>query len=111
MDVVKTAQRFDIFWVALDPTIGSEIKKTRPCLIVSPDEMNNNLRTVIIAPLTTRSRDYPSRIMTNVDGKPGDIALDQLRTIDKSRLIKKITTLNDATAKKVTQILVEMFVF
>ena len=111
MDVVKTPQRFEIFWVALDPTIGSEIRKTRPCLIVSPDEMNNNLRTVIIAPLTTQSRDYPSRVMTNVDGKAGDIALDQVRTIDKSRLIKKITRLNDATAKKVSQILVEMFLF
>lgn len=111
MDMVKAPQRFEIFWAALDPTVGSEIKKTRPCLIISPDEMNNHLRTVIIAPLTTQSRDYPSRVMTNVDGKPGDIVLDQLRTIDKSRLLKRVTKLNDATAKKVSQILMEIFLF
>jgi mRNA interferase MazF len=107
--MVAQPQRFEIFWVALDPTIGSEIKKTRPCLIVSPDEMNNSLRTVIIAPLTTRSHSYPTRVNTILDGKAGEIVLDQLRTIDKSRLLTKISKLSNGPAKKVSQALIEMF--
>jgi mRNA interferase MazF len=105
----KIINRFDIYYIVLDPTIGSEIKKTRPCVIISPDEMNNNISTVIIAPLTSKIRNYPTRISCKIEGKDGQIVLDQIRTVDKQRLIKKITTLNILTQKKVLNILREMF--
>lgn len=107
MDLVK---RFDIVLVNLDPSFGSEINKVRPCVIVSPDEMNDSsLRTVIIAPMTTKIRNYPSRVNLSFSGKHGEIALDQIRTIDKKRLIKKLGSLKAITAKKVTNTLIEMF--
>ncbi len=86
MDVVK---RFEVWLVTLDPTKGSEIQKTRPCLIISPDEMNHWLHTIIIAPMTTVTRKYPSRIAIRFDKKDGQVALDQLRCIYKNRLVKK----------------------
>src|SRR3989304_5633007 len=101
--------RFDIYYVNLDPTIGSEIKKPRPCIIISPDEMNNNISTVIIAPLTSRLRNYPTRVPCKVEGKQGQIVLDQIRTVDKSRLVKKITTLAKPIQGKVISKLIEMF--
>ncbi len=101
--------RFEIYYVNLDPTVGSEIKKNRPCVIISPDEMNRHIKTVIIAPLTKVLRNYPSRVSCKVDGKQGQIVLDQIRTIDKSRLTKKIDTLTKATQKKVFNVLREMF--
>lgn len=101
--------RFEVFYVNLDPTIGSEIKKTRPCAIISPNEMNHNISTVIIAPLTSKLRNYPTRVPCKVEGKQGQIVLDQIRTVDKTRLIKKIDTLNKITQKKVLNILTEMF--
>ena len=101
--------RFEVYFVNLDPTIGSEIKKTRPCVIISPDEMNHNISTVIVAPLTSVLRNYPTRVSCKVEGKKGQIVLDQIRTIDKSRLIKKIDTLDKTTQKKVFSILREMF--
>ena len=101
--------RFEIYYVNLDPTIGSEIKKTRPCVIISPDEMNRHINTVIIAPLTKVLRNYPTRVPCKVDGKQGQIVLDQIRTIDKSRLTKKIDRLTKATQKKVLNVLSEMF--
>ena len=101
--------RFEVYYVNLDPTIGSEIKKTRPCVIISPNEMNRNISTIIIAPLTSKLRSYPTRVPCKVEGKQGQIVLDQIRTIDKSRLIKKIDTLNKITQKKVLNVLVEMF--
>lgn len=101
--------RFDVYYINLDPTVGSEIKKTRPCVIISPDEMNHNISTVIIAPLTSVLRNYPTRVPCKVEGKQGQIVLDQIRTVDKSRLIKKIDTLTKATQKKVLKILQEMF--
>jgi mRNA interferase MazF len=103
------ASRFEVYYVNLDPSIGSEIKKTRPCVIISPDEMNRNIRTVIIAPLTKVLRNYPTRVPCKVEGKQGQIVLDQIRTIDKSRLIRKIETLTKTTQKKVLSVLVEMF--
>jgi len=106
MEMVK---RFDVFLVSLDPTIGSEIKKTRPCVIVSPDEMNTYIQTVIIAPMTTKGRDYPTRIPLTFQGKRGQIVLDQLRTIDKTRLAKKIGNISDMTSKKLCATLQEMF--
>lgn len=101
--------RFDIYYVNLDPTIGSEIKKTRPCVIISPNEMNYNITTVIVAPLTSKLRNYPTRVACKAEGKQGQIVLDQIRTVDKIRLIKKIDTLNKATQTKVLNVLKEMF--
>ncbi len=106
MDVVK---RFDVYLVNLDPTIGAEIKKTRPSVIISPDELNKHLSTVIIAPMTTTMHTYPTRIALNFGGKEGQIALDQLRTIDKTRLVKKLGTISKAEAQKMCAVLVEMF--
>ena len=102
-------KRFDIFVVNLDPTVGSEIKKSRPCVIVSPDEMNRHIRTVVVAPLTTGARQYPSRVATRFAGKDGQIVIDQLRTVDKVRLAKRIGTLGQNEASEVLAVLREFF--
>lgn len=102
-------QRFEIYLINLDPTVGSEIKKTRPCVIISPNEMNNHISTVIIAPLTSKLRNYPTRVPCKVEGKQGQIVLDQIRTVDKSRLIKKIATFNKPVQNKIISTLIEMF--
>jgi mRNA interferase MazF len=81
-------KRFDVYLVALDPTVGSEIQKTRPCLVISPDEMNRHIATVIVAPMTTKGQPYPSRVPCQFEGKEGQVVLDQLRTADKARLVK-----------------------
>ena len=86
-------ERFEVFLVMLDPTVGSEIQKTRPCLIISPNEMNVHLATVIVAPMTTSGKQYPSRIAVNFDGKDGFIALDQIRSVSKTRLVKQLGTI------------------
>ncbi len=101
--------RFDIFIVSLDTTQGSEIKKTRPCVVVSPDEINRNINTVIIAPMTSSGKKYPSRVDVRFKGKKGFIVLDQIRTIDKSRLIKRVGRLTRQTSEKVAGVLGEMF--
>jgi mRNA interferase MazF len=101
--------RFEVYFVNLDPTIGSEIKKTRPCVIISPNEMNHNISSLIIAPLTSKLKNYPTRVPCKVEGKQGQIVLDQIRTVDKSRLVKKIDTLNKTTQRKVLNILKEKF--
>lgn len=102
-------RRFDVFLVNLDPTVGSEIKKTRPCLIVSPDEINRSIRTVIIAPITSQGKTYPTRIPCFFQGKQGLILFDQLRTIDKQRLVRKLGQLDDATNELVLAGLNELF--
>jgi mRNA interferase MazF len=102
-------QRFDVWLVNLGPTVGSEIKKTRPCLIISPDEMNRNINTVIIAPMTTKGKSYPTRIKCIFQKKDGWIVLDQLRTIDKTRLISKIGSIEVPTSRAVLATLQEMF--
>ena len=102
-------KRFDVFLVNLDPTIGHEIKKTRPCLIISPDEMNRNISTVIVAPMTTKGRKYPTRISCGFQGIKGQIILDQIRTIDKERLVKKLGVISKAAQKKTLNVLQEMF--
>jgi mRNA interferase MazF len=107
MDMV--VKRFDIYFASLDPTLGSEIQKTRPCLIISPDEMNDHLRTVIIAPLTSTIRKYPTRVDCVVEGKEGQIALDQLRSIDKIRLTRRVGQLDTQTAQQVLSLLRKMF--
>lgn len=104
-------KRFDVYLVNLDPTVGSEIQKTRPFLIISPDEMNRYIRTVIIAPMTTVNRDYPTRVTCIFMGKRGQIVLDQIRTIDKARLVKKLGTIDSEPQSKVVSILQNMFAF
>lgn len=101
--------RFDVFLVALDPMIGHEIKKTRPCVVISPDEMNHYVGTVIIAPMTTKGRDYPTRITCTFHGVEGQVVLDQLRTVDKARLVKKLGRLSPPAAERVLDVLIEMF--
>ncbi len=101
--------RFDVFLVSLDPTVGHEIKKTRPCLVISPDEMNHNISTVIVAPMTTKGKGYPTRVSCSFQGKRGQIVLDQIRTIDKDRLVKRLGTISRSAQKKVLDILQEMF--
>ena len=102
-------KRFEVYLVNLDPTIGSEIQKTRPCLIISPDEMNSTIATVIVAPMTTTGRDYPSRVNCQFEGKAGQIVLDQIRTVDKSRLVKKLGIIDAAAQNEVLAVLLEMF--
>ncbi len=102
-------KRFDVYMVNLDPTVGSEIKKTRPCLIISPDEMNRWIRTVIVAPMTTKERQYPTRVVCQFQGKDGQVVLDQIRTIDKSRLIQNLGQLGQEEQRKVLMTLAEMF--
>ena len=95
--------------MSLDPTKGSEIRKTRPCVLISPDEMNKHIRTVIVAPMTSTIKNYPTRVTTTFQGKKGQIVLDQIRTVDKSRLIKKIGTISSVAEEKVFSVLQEMF--
>lgn len=104
-----TARRFDVFVVNLDPTVGTEIRKARPCLVVSPDEMNRHIRTVIVAPMTTRRRDYPTRVDCRFQGKDGQVVLDQIRTVDRSRLAKRLGRLPRAPGARVLEVLQEMF--
>jgi mRNA interferase MazF len=101
--------RFDVFLVNLDRTIGSEIRKTRPCVIISPDEMNRFIRSAIIAPMTTKGRPYPTRVDCSFAGKDGQIALDQVRTVDKTRLVKRLGRLEAATQGEVLNALAELF--
>jgi mRNA interferase MazF len=101
--------RFDVYLVNLDPTIGHEIQKTRPCLILSPDEMNSTLATVIVAPMTTKGRNYPTRIAVRFLGKDGQIVLDQIRTIDKARLVKKLGVVSPHARKAVLGTLAALF--
>ena len=101
--------RFDVFLVSLDPTIGSEIRKSRPCVVVSPDEMNRYVRTVVVAPLTTSGRPYPSRVQTHFAGKDGQVVIDQLRTVDKARLAQRLGVLEPREAATVLEVLREFF--
>ena len=101
--------RGDVHLVRLDPTMGSEIRKTRPCLVVSPDELNHHLRTVIVAPMTTGGQDYPWRVTCRFHKRTGFVALDQLRTVDSERLVKRLGRLSSTTMTEVLEILVEMF--
>jgi mRNA interferase MazF len=102
-------KRFDVYLVQLDPTVGSEIQKTRPCLVVSPDEMNRHIATVIVAPMTTQGRPYPTRVACTFQGKAGQVVLDQLRTVDKGRLVKRLGRISPGAQKRVLAILAEMF--
>ena len=102
-------KRFEVYLVALDPTIETEIKKTRPCVVISPDEMNRYIATVIVAPMKTKGPQYPTRVSCRFDGKNGQIVLDQIRTVDKARLVKRMGQFGRETRKKVLAVLGEMF--
>jgi mRNA interferase MazF len=103
-------QQYDVFLISLDLAIGHEIKKSRPCVIISPDEMNNNIATIIIAPLTSKSHKYPTRIPLKFDMKDGWIVLDQLRSVDKKRLIKKLGRIDKNTIKHIKSVIKEMLI-
>lgn len=102
-------KRFEVYLISLDPTQGHEIKKTRPCLIISPNEMNLNISTVIVAPMTTKGKDYPTRVSCKFKSRNGQIVLDQIRTVDQSRLVKKLGAISETAQQKVLNILQEMF--
>lgn len=109
MGMSDVVRRFDIFLIDLNPTRGSVIRKTRPCLVISPDEMNAHIRTVIIAPMTTKGRDYPTRVACTFQGVRGRIVLDQLRTVDKNRLAKRLGSISKKTRQRVLESLAELF--
>ena len=109
--MAMVVNRFDVYLINLDPTIGSEIQKTRPCLIISPDEINKHIRTIIVAPMTTAGKDYPTRVKCKFKNKKGQIALDQIRTIDKARLIKKLGKIDQETRIEVISVLQRLFAF
>ena len=101
--------RFEVYLVNQDPTVGSEIQKTRPCLVVSPDELNHHIRTVIVAPMTTKGQAYPTRVPCRFKSKEGRIVLDQIRTVAHVRLVKKLGRLDAKTSTRVLEVLQEMF--
>src|SRR3972149_2601234 len=101
--------RFDVYLVNLDPTIGTEIQQTRPCVAISPDEMNRHIATVIVTPMTSRGRPYPTRVPCRFEGKDGQVVLDQIRTVDRVRLTKKLGRISTPTQKAVLAVLAEMF--
>jgi mRNA interferase MazF len=102
-------KRFEVYLVNLDPTVGSEIQKTRPCLVISPDEMNDHIATVIVAPMTTKGRDYPSRVNCHFQAIDGQVVLDQIRTVDKLRLVKKLGKIDASIQREILAVLAEMF--
>jgi len=101
--------RFDVYLVKLDPTVGAEMKKSRPCVVVSPNEMHQNLRTALVAPMTTTVRGYPTRVSCKFAGKQGEIACDQIRAIDRSRLAKRLSRIDGPAASRLLRTLVRMF--
>ena len=107
--VAAAVRRFDIYLVNLDPTVGSELQKRRPCAVVSPDEMNRNIRTLIIAPMTTRGNAYPTRVDCEFGGRQGRIVLDQLRAVDRQRLVRRIGRLDESAQNAVLTALQRMF--
>ncbi|MCW5213661.1 type II toxin-antitoxin system PemK/MazF family toxin [Desulfobulbus sp. TB] len=109
--MAMVVKRFDVYLINLDPTVGSEIQKIRPCLIISPDEMNRHIKTVIVAPMTSSKKEYPTRINCKFKRKQGQIVLDQIRTIDKSRLIKKIGAIDSKSQLEVISTLQRLFAF
>jgi mRNA interferase MazF len=109
MDLVSYPKRDEVWLIALDPARGAEIKKTRPCLVISPDDMNEVLQTVLVAPLTTTQRSYPTRVTLAFRNKTGQVALDQLRAVARERLVRKLGVVSPRTAQTVSSVLVEVF--
>jgi mRNA interferase MazF len=110
MDMVSYPKRDEVWLIALDPSRGAEIKKTRPCLVISPDDMNEPLQTVLVAPMTRTQRRYATRVNLNFRNKTGQVALDQLRAVARERLIRRLGAVSTKTAHEVSRVLVEMFV-
>jgi mRNA interferase MazF len=110
MDLVSYPRRDEVWLIALDPARGAEIKKTRPCLVISPDDMNETLQTVLVAPMTTTQRRYPTRVNIAFRNKTGQVALDQLRAVARERLIRRLGTVSTRAVQEVADVLVEMFV-
>jgi mRNA interferase MazF len=104
-------ERFDVWLISLDPTQGSEISKTRPCVVVSPDAVNQRLNTVLVAPMTSTRRQYPTRVNCHFSGQDGQVALDQTRSVDKSRFVKRVGSLDDPTCQQICQTLVALFTY
>ncbi len=104
-------KRFEIYWVNLDPTVGREIRKTRPAVVISPNEVNNALGTILVAPVTSNKRNFPTRVSFELNENENYIALDQIRAVDKIRLGKKISVLNKEIAQTVCERLQELFAF
>src|SRR5215203_3773375 len=102
-------KRFDVYLINLDPTVGSEIQKTRPCLVISPDEMNRFIKTVIVAPMTTKGASYPTRVPCKFQRKQGQVVLDQIRAVDKTRLVRRLGRIDKQTREEVLSVLGEMF--
>ncbi len=102
-------KRFEVWLVGLNPTVGSEISKSRPCIVVSPDEANKYLHTVTIIPLTSSVRDYPTRVNCRFDDKSGQLAIDQIRSVDKTRLVKKMGVMDEQTCKLLCSVMIETF--
>jgi mRNA interferase MazF len=107
--MVSYPRRDEVWLIVLDPSTGSEIKKTRPCLVVSPDEMNEPLQTAVVAPMTTTLRRYPTRVSIRFRGKSGQVALDQLRAVDRQRLVRRLGVIAPETAREISNVLLEMF--
>ena len=102
-------KRFEVYLASLDPTVGAEIRKTRPCVVISPDEANRHLQTVLVAPLTTTRRNYPSRVALRFQGRDGEAALDQMRAVDAGRLAKRLGAISSEAARRITATLLEYF--
>lgn len=102
--------QYEVYLINLDPAVGHGIKKTRPCIVISPEEMNDNLATVIIAPMTTKSHNYPTRVKVVFQGKTGWIVLDQIRTVDRKRLVRKAGSIDGSTILRIKEVLKEMLV-
>ena len=109
--MAMVVKRFDVYLINLEPTIGVDIRKTRPCLVISPDEMNRFIKSVIVAPMTTKGTNYPTRVACKFRGRQGQVVLDQIRTVDKSRLVTKLGKIDSKTQSEVLSILAEMFAF
>ena len=107
--IAMVIERFEVYLVNLDPTQGREIQKTRPCFVISPNEINHHIGTIIIVLITTRDRDYPTRVPVTFQGKDGQIVLDQIRTVDKTRLFRRLGQINESMAQKVLEVLAEIF--
>ncbi len=107
--VIRAPRRDEVWLVSLDPTHGAEIQKTQPCVVISPEEMNQFLWTVIVAPMTTALRSYPTRVSVRFQSKAGQVALDQLRSVDKQRLVKKLGSIPSNVAQQCSEVLIEMF--
>ena len=109
--MAMVVKRLDVYLINLDPTVGSEIQKTRPCLIISPDEMNRHIKTVIVAPMASTTKEYPTRVTCTFRKKQGQIVLDQIRTLDKSRLIRKLGAIDSKAQLEVISTLQRLFAF